>query len=255
MKMLSRRQVVLGLAGASAIVPSLVLRQRAAAIKPDPFPSCTLTPEQTEGPFYFEPRLIRSDIREGRPGQLLTLRLKVVESGPCTPIRDAVVDVWHCDALGEYSGYEAAASFGPRGERREDGPPPGAGGPPPGAPPGGMRQARDNDKTFFRGAQVTDASGEVEFTTIYPGWYPGRTPHIHIKVHLDNDEALTSQMYFPDELTDRVYKAGVYSEHTGRRLRNDDDGIYRGGSNGPLLTLTPVDDGFVGTMTLGVSRG
>lgn len=244
MKKLSRRQVVLGLGAASAgaLLPSLVSeKQEVAAITPKPYPSCTLTPRQTEGPFYFDTKLIRQDITEGRPGVQLHLKLKVVDSGSCEPLQDAVVDIWHCDALGEYSGYETA-NFGrpPRGERR--------GG------QGGRRQTPQNEKTFLRGAQVTNSEGEVAFKTIYPGWYQGRATHIHIKVYLDNDDVLTSQMYFPEEKTESTYQEDVYAAHEGNRLKNDNDNIFNRAGKGPLLELTEVGKGFVGTMTLGVRR-
>ena len=131
--------------------------------------------------------------------------------------------------MGEYSGFESAR--------------------------GAFRQGRDNEKTFLRGAQVTDANGEVEFESIYPGWYQGRATHIHIKVYLDNDEVLTSQMYFPEDVNESVYQEGVYAEHEGRRLKNSDDGIFNRGGKGPLLELAEIEEGYAGTMTLGVNRG
>ena len=254
MKKISRRQVVLGLGAATtgALLPTILAdRQKIAAVTPKPYPQCTLTPEQTEGPFYFDTKFIRKDITEGRPGTPLHLKLKVVDAASCEPIRDAIVDIWSCDAMGEYSGYESAnTSFGP---------PPGQGGPPP--PPGGRpggggsRQTPVNDKTFLRGAQVTNTDGEVEFTTIYPGWYPGRATHIHIKVYLENDDLLTSQMYFPEDINDRIYEQGVYAEHKGNRRKNESDGIFRRAGKGPLIELTALNKGFVGTLTLGVDKG
>ena len=241
MKKLSRRQVVLGLGavGTGAILPSLTSKKEVVAISPHPYPSCSLMPEQTEGPYYFETGFIRKDITEGRPGKKLNLKLKVVEVGSCNPIQDAVVDIWHCDALGEYSGFDTATPGGPRGGGR-------------GGRRGGGRQQTDNDKKFLRGAQVTNSDGEVEFNTIYPGWYRGRATHIHIKVYLDNDEVLTSQMYFPEEETERVYKEGPYSEHEGNRLLNEDDGIFRRAGSGTIIEMAEMDEGYVGILTLGV---
>lgn len=240
MKKITRRQVVLGLGatGAGAFLPLIVgEKQKAAAVTPGPYPTCTLTPEQTEGPFYFDTKLIREDITEGHSGSALHLKLKVVDAASCTPIRDAVVDIWHCDAMGEYSGYESANS-----------------GSPPEGNRGRRRQTQRNEKTFLRGAQVTNADGEVAFRTIYPGWYQGRATHIHIKVYLDNDDVLTSQMYFPDDLNDQVYQEATYAEHSGTRVRNDRDGIFNRAGKGPLLELTEVEGVYVGTMTLGVNR-
>ncbi len=112
--------------------------------------SCEATAELTEGPYYFDADALRSDIREDREGVTLRLGIRVRSAGDCAPIKDAVVDIWHCDAGGVYSGFEAG-----EGER------------------------------YLRGTQVTNADGVAEFTTIYPGWYRGRTVHIHAKVHLD----------------------------------------------------------------------
>ena len=132
----------------------------------DDAPSCSLTPEQTEGPYYFDADKIRSDIRERHEGAILRLALQVRTAGECKPLRDAVVDIWHCDAVGEYS-------FSP--------------------------------DTFCRGAQATNADGIAEFTTVYPGWYQGRTVHIHAKVHVDNSTVLTTQL----DLRRRLHREGV----------------------------------------------
>ncbi len=236
MKKISRRPVVRGrgAASAAAILPVASTRPReASALAPDPYPSCTLTPEQTEGPYYFDTAFIRRDITEGRPGAPLLLKLKVVESGSCEPIADAVVDIWHCDAGGAYSGFETAQpGRGRRGPGRQD-----------------------NEQTFLRGAQVTDADGEVSFRTVYPGWYPGRATHIHVKVYLDNDDVLTSQMYFPEAFNERLYASGVYAEHQGERVLNAQDGIFRRGGASPMLAVVDTDSGLVATLTLGVDRG
>jgi protocatechuate 3,4-dioxygenase beta subunit len=172
--------------------------------------SCPITPEQTEGPFYVDVEKVRSDIREGRPGQLLRLGIRV-RGADCKPIENAVVDVWHCDAGGIYSGVQGDSG------------------------------------TFMRGVQVTNADGVVEFTTIYPGWYMGRTVHIHAKVHLDNRTALTTQLYFDDAFTEKVHAAKPYSDRTGRDSFNDTDSLF---DKRLLLTLS---DGVRGLITLDVA--
>ncbi len=111
--------------------------------------ACTLTPEQTEGPYYFDVDAIRSDIREDRAGVPLRLGIRVQSGEACSPLPNVVVDIWHCDAGGVYSGFESASRGG-----------------------GGTR----DEETYLRGAQVTNADGVAEFLTFYPGWYPGRTP-------------------------------------------------------------------------------
>lgn len=153
----------LGLLAAAGIAPGT-----AAAATPA---ACLLTPAATEGPFYLDDALVRADIRDGRPGQPLRVRIRVVDAGRgCAPVTGALVSIWHCDAQGQYSG-----------EGRGD------------------RQAR-----FLRGVQPADSDGVAAFTSIYPGWYPSRAIHIHFKVLLGRAEALTSQLYFSDALNREV---------------------------------------------------
>lgn len=176
--------------------------------------TCRLTAEQAEGPFYFDVDAIRSDIREDREGLPLRLAFRVREAGSCAPIANAVVDIWHCDAGGVYSGFDEG-----EGER------------------------------FLRGAQVTNADGVAEFLTIYPGWYPGRTTHIHAKVHLDRQTVLTTQVYFDDEVSDRVYASAPYAP--GRDATNGADGIF---DRSLLLTLREDGDGYLGALGFDVER-
>jgi protocatechuate 3,4-dioxygenase beta subunit len=177
--------------------------------------TCTQTAEQTEGPFYFDVDSIRSDIREDRRGATLRLGVRVRDAGECEPIANAVVDVWHCDAVGDYSGFEG-----------EDG------------------------ETYLRGAQVTNRDGIAEFTTIYPGWYPGRTVHIHAKVHLDRQTVLTTQFYFDDEFSAKVFEGDAYGSAAGRDAFNDSDGIY---DRSLELTLSEERGGYLGLITLDVA--
>jgi len=155
---------------------------------------CTLTPQQTEGPYYLNNRLVRQDITEGRPGLELWLFYLVVHSD-CTPVAGAVVDIWHTEALGTYSGFAQQGTPG---------------------------------QVWLRGVQTTNANGLVAFRSLYPGWYPGRATHVHVKVHLQNSTVLTTQTYFDDTLTTLVYDNIVpYTQRgsTGRTL-NSRDGIY-----------------------------
>jgi protocatechuate 3,4-dioxygenase beta subunit len=196
--------------------------------------SCILTPEETEGPYYFDADMIRGDIREDRPGVALRLALRVMDNETCTPVPNAVVDIWHCDATGIYSGFEAAST--------------GAGGG--GAPGGGSGSGPTDDETYLRGAQVTNADGIVEFVTVYPGWYRGRTVHIHAKVHVDNATVLTTQLYFDESVTDAVYVRSPYSGDSGRDTFNDDDGIF---DDELLLTLSEDGEGYLGVMSFNVA--
>lgn len=177
--------------------------------------SCVLTAEETEGPFYFDVDKIRSDIREDREGKTLRLVVRVRDAERCEPIRNAVVDIWHCDAGGAYSGF-------------------------------------NEEGTFLRGAQVTDADGICEITTIYPGYYQGRTPHIHAKVHLDAATALTTQFYFDDATSDAVYGSGdPYLPAEDRQVNNSNDGIF---DETLILTLSEEDDGYLGTFSTDIAQ-
>jgi protocatechuate 3,4-dioxygenase beta subunit len=188
--------------------------------------SCTATPEQTEGPYYFDVNSIRSDIREDRAGVPLHLAVRVQSASACAAIANAVVDIWHCDAIGEYSGFESATLGGPGGGGRTD------------------------QKTYLRGAQVTNAAGIVEFLTVYPGWYRGRTVHIHAKVHLDASRVLTTQFYFDENVSTAVYGQAPYNQHSGRDTFNSGDGIFRSAT---MLTLRRDGDGYLGLITIGVA--
>jgi protocatechuate 3,4-dioxygenase beta subunit len=183
--------------------------------------TCTLTKEETEGPYYFDVDSIRSDIREDREGTPLRLAVRVQSADTCTPIANAVVDIWHCDAGGLYSGFESASQGGPGG-------------------------GKTDEETYLRGAQVTNKDGIVEFLTVYPGWYRGRTVHIHAKLHVDKETVLTTQMFFDEDLTAKVYQAAPYASHTGRETFNDDDGIFDASL---ILTMREQEDGYLGLTT------
>jgi protocatechuate 3,4-dioxygenase beta subunit len=195
---------------------------------------CRLTPEQTEGPYYIDVDQIRSDIREDRLGTPLRVAARVMDVDGCTPVKDAVFEIWHCDAGGLYSGFEQASR--------------GSGGGPGRGSRGG---SSSTDQTrYLRGAQVTDAEGIATITTIYPGWYQGRTVHIHAKVQLSNAKALTTQLYFDDTVSEEVFATAPYSERKGRSTFNRDDNIY--GSE-TTLTVTKDGAGYLGLITIGLS--
>lgn len=239
--------------------------------------TCTLTAATTQGPYYFDADKIRGDIREDRAGTRLGLAVRVQDSESCAAIPNAVVEIWHCDAAGLYSGAESLSSGGGGGAPGGAGGTPAgapsgapAGGPngtppagmPSGAPPsggpgaggapdGGTGGAADltptDDKRYLRGAQVTNTDGIVQFTTIWPGWYAGRTVHIHAMVHVNDERTLTTQLMMDEKLNSAVFAKDPYSGHTGRDTFNDGDSIYRPGM---LLTVSEDDDGYLGVITL-----
>jgi len=190
--------------------------------------SCALTPAETEGPYYIDVDKLRRDIREDRPGTRLRVGVRVLDADGCTPLDNAVLDVWHCDAGGIYSGFEAA-STGQGGA--------GSGGGP-----------TDSDR-FLRGAQVTNRDGIAELVTIYPGWYRGRTVHIHAKVFTSNTEVLTTQLYFDERLNDTVLATAPYDAHTNRDTVNDSDTIF---TPDTVMTVSKDGDGYLGLITVTV---
>lgn len=189
---------------------------------------CVAKPEMTEGPFYFDTQLDRSDIRiDTSDGSVrngvplaLTFAISKIADGACNPLPNAIVDIWHCDAQGAYSGYDREGTGG---------------------------------QTFLRGFQRTDEYGEARFTTIYPGWYRGRTTHIHVKVRTGvDDEAyeFTSQVYFDDAVSDEVFATEHYTRGSERDRNNDNDGIFGGGGNLLLLALAPENEGYTGRISI-----
>jgi protocatechuate 3,4-dioxygenase beta subunit len=181
---------------------------------------CVLTPELTEGPYYIAGEKVRRDITEGRPGTALFLHLRVLDASTCRPIKGAAVDIWHADASGIYSGFGSGAA----------------------------------SRTFMRGIQPTDATGLAKFKTVYPGWYQGRTVHIHVKVHVGGSVVHTGQLFFNDTLTDAVYKRLPYSRRPNRTTRNAQDSIFVNGGKRGLLTLSRSGTGWIGAIAMGVHR-
>lgn len=199
------------------------------------FPACVARPEQTEGPYFIDEKLHRSDIRveptdnSTKPGVSLRLEFHVSRNagGSCAPIVGAIVDVWHCDALGVYSDVRDH-SFDRRG------------------------------KKFLRGYQTTDAKGIAQFLTIYPGWYEGRAVHIHFKIRGDTASRrgfeFTSQLYFNDSITDQVFKQEPYNGKGGRRTLNDADFLFRRGGKQLIPALTKEPQGYAAKFDIGLQR-
>lgn len=231
---LSRRDTfrLAGAAGAAALVG----RRIGGAQEP----ACVVTPALTEGPYFVDERLNRSDIRSDpgsgavKPGIGLAVRMRVyrIDGGACTPLTGATVDLWHCDALGLYSDIRSEGTAG---------------------------------QAFLRGYQVTDESGAASFTTIYPGWYRGRAVHVHFKVRLFSGGGtayeFTSQFFFNEAVTDAAHAQAPYNTRGWRDTLNSTDGIFRQPANdgtgrqvGELLTipLTTAEQGYAGTFDIGL---
>ncbi len=182
--------------------------------------TCVLTPELTEGPYYIAGEKVRRDVRDGHPGTPLTLALSVLNVATCAPIKGAAVEIWHADAAGNYSGFGAGAS----------------------------------SRTFLRGVQKTAANGVATFVTIYPGWYQGRTVHIHVKVHVGGKVVHTGQLFFADSLTDKVFAAAPYNARPNRDVRNAQDSIFVNGGKRGLLAVKKVSGGYRGSIAMGVHK-
>jgi protocatechuate 3,4-dioxygenase beta subunit len=206
--------------------------------------SCVITPQQTEGPYFVDERLHRSDVRSDpsdgsvKDGLPLALEMRVFTVGNegtdrCLPLANAIVDIWHCDAQGIYSDVED-------------------------------RNFNTVGKKFLRGYQVTDRNGSVRFITIYPGWYPGRTVHIHFKIRTEpgytRGSEFTSQLYFDDAITDKVHAQSPYAGYARKgsyqqRTRNEDDSIYLKGGTQLMLKLTEAEVGYATTFDVGLKTG
>jgi protocatechuate 3,4-dioxygenase beta subunit len=204
---------------ASAAPPTTAAPATAAELAPlgpadfEGLGTCTLFPESTAGPFPLEEQLVRQDLTEGYAGHPLRLGLRVVDAG-CQPVAGAAVEVWHTDATGDYSAFADGG--------------------------GGKDEAEGT--TFCRGTQIADADGVVELHTIYPGWYPGRAVHLHLRVRVADELVLTGQLYFDDDYTEAVLAEGVYAELGPPGTTNATDGIAGDpAADGSLLVTTPAD--------------
>lgn len=243
-RVLSRREVLalFGAAGAATVLSACqpiastgetttanatASSTAASAVNSDTTIGCVVRPALTEGPLFVDEDLNRADIRsDPSTGEIsagiqleLTFRVSQVNAAACTPLSGIQVDVWHCDANGIYSDTNQLG-FQTVGQK------------------------------FLRGYQVTDESGVAQFTTIYPGWYEGRAVHIHFKMRTGDGYDFTSQLFFDDTFTDTVYTSAPYNSRGERRLRNDDDGIFRQSNGQMMLTANKGGTGYAATFEI-----
>jgi protocatechuate 3,4-dioxygenase beta subunit len=187
--------------------------------------SCAVSPTETIGPYPSLTNFVRSDIREGKSGTPLTLTITVVNANnSCGPVANAAVDIWQCDAGGNYSEYSQPGYNG-------------------------------TGLTFLRGIQMSDSSGRVTFTTIFPGWYAGRATHIHVQVKVNNAVVKVTQIAFPESVIAAVYASGVYASKGQNPTSNSGDMVFADSLASELATVTGGDatTGYTATFTVGIS--
>lgn len=196
----------LGIAGATTVLPSVKFQDRLISEPPG---ACVLIPSETAGPFPLDltenQSYFRQDVREDREGVRHDLKIKIIGLENCLPMPNVRVNIWHCDKDGLYSGYQTEVG-----------------------------------KTYLRGYQITDANGEVNFTTIFPGWYNGRICHIHFQAYVSSVYAAVSQLTYPLAEKNEIYAAhpSVYTKGLDP-LNFNQDGIFADGYAYQLATLTP----------------
>lgn len=238
-RILSRREImqVIGAASTALLVGSGDRAgNRLASASGVRLPSCVVRPEQTEGPFFADLEIDRSDIRtEPSTGALmpglplqLTFQVSRVDNQECAPLPGARVDIWQCDADGRYSAFQDRSAGSDLSSQK-----------------------------FLRGYQLTDEHGAAQFTTIYPGWYRGRAVHIHFKIRTevvqDSAYEFTSQLYFDDALTDQVHAQPPYVARGARRTRNSNDGIFRRTGDQLMLAISPDSEGYQAIFGIGLN--
>lgn len=222
----SRRKIVTGL---TSFLAGMMISPNSIAQSSG---FCVLTPNSGEGPFYFDPGLLRADIREDAIGAPLALAVQVVRQSDCAVLEGAQIDVWHADGLGLYSGYSSQ--------------------------PGvlDVLTAPAVDRTFLRGTQFTDAEGKVNFQTIYPSWYGGRTPHIHFKILLGQNEVIASQIFFPEEVNQHVFEQWQpYNEHVQNRSVFNDTDMFMSTNpiGGVLCEVESLEEGFQAEVVIAIA--
>ena len=182
--------------------------------------TCAVTPSETAGPYPSRTDMFRSDIRENRSATPLTLTVKVVNvNSACAAVSGADVEIWHCDAAGDYSQYGSQTAA-----------------------------------TFLRGIQTTNGAGEVTFTTVYPGWYQGRATHIHAEVTMSGRSIKVTQIAFPESVNNTVHATGVYASRGANPMSNLSDGIFSDSLASELVTPSgSPSGGYAATFQIGVS--
>jgi protocatechuate 3,4-dioxygenase beta subunit len=220
---MKRRQFI---AGASGLVLSGAA-SRLLAAPAQPSTQCFTTRQVTPGPFILPTSPLRSDIREGLPGVPITLNIRIIDDLWCQPASDVTVDVWQCDAIGRYSGAQNL-TFDPDSLQV-------------------VGVGLDlRDQQFLRGHQVSDSNGMVSFTTVFPGWYVPRLPHIHVTATWKNVPwtRLSTQLFFPEDIQRAVFESPSYVDRGPSPIDASRDIVIKGEqSRLDALTVDMAKDG------------
>lgn len=189
--------------------------------------SCTLSPSETAGPFPIKTpsQLIRENIVGNRAGIPLLIKIKVENTNNnCMPLKGVLVDIWHCDAKGNYSEYS------------------------------GQLDGNFTNESFLRGRQTTGADGVASFISIYPGWYPGRAPHLHLEIlKVDGTSLLVTQTAFPEDISNTVYNTNGYNGNFDTPNANDLEFENSLGQNIATSVTGDTNNGYILTETIKVA--
>ena len=222
----TRRGVLgFGALGVAGIGAALVRPQPAkAALMAEPG-GCLLMPQAVEGPFYFDPKLGRSNISEGHAGVPVKVKLQLL-GADCRPLEGARLDLWHADAQGVYSGYDGQ---------------------------GDARNYSSRGQHFLRGSQFADSDGRIEFQSIFPGWYAGRTTHMHLKAFIGGTGVLTAQIYFPDAINEFIYtNVEAYRRPLQRDTLNATDGIAKTATDAAFASIKEAREHYEVSLVVGL---
>ncbi|TCN60479.1 intradiol ring-cleavage dioxygenase [Flavobacterium circumlabens] len=192
--------------------------------------TCTVSPSETKGPFPIKTpsQLVLENIKSDRIGIALLINLTIEsKNNNCLPLAGVLVDVWHCDKDGNYSEYGGTT----------------------------MQQTDYTSVHFLRGRQTTDSKGEASFLSIFPGWYQGRAPHIHVEVLTSSGTSLlVTQIAFPENVSSAVYSSTNYASHGQADTSNTKDNVFSDSLANELATLTGnLTDGYTLSKTIIVS--
>lgn len=203
--------------------------------------ACTLRPEPADGPFYLPLGVVRRDLTEGIAGVPLMLRVRIIDAATGKAIRGAVLDIRHCDAGGAYPRVAPIDVVDVPLEAALPAP----------------RAAADDGRRFLRGVQMSDADGDVQFRTVFPGWRPGRSVHIHAQVYVGGRVTHTGQFFVDERLAEQMAQLPPYSANPAARTPNAEDEHF---SAGGLLLVVPRDRydleaGLLATVTVVIDGG